>query len=50
MNENERHYCAHADFNTSDFSLMTLAEIKEIPLEIQKIVWEDLQSINKSKL
>ncbi len=45
MNYNYPHYITRADFNTSDFSLMTLAEIKEIPIEIQKVVWEDLQSV-----
>ncbi len=47
MNENDIHYIAHADFNTSDFSLMTLAEIKEIPIEIQNVVWEDLHNIEQ---
>lgn len=43
MKKNNPHYIKHADFNTGDFSLMKLADIKEIPLEIQKVIWEDLK-------
>lgn len=45
MNNNNPSYIAHADFNTGDFALMTRVDVKDVSIDIQKTVCEDLQSI-----
>jgi len=45
MNKNSPHYIPFADFNTEDFDLLTHIDVKEVPVEIQKQVWEDLLNV-----
>jgi len=45
MNHNYPHYIPYADFNTEDYKLLTATEVQNIPIEIQKQVWEDLHSV-----
>lgn len=43
------YYIPFADFNTEDCKLLTEIEVQNVPIEIQKHVWEDLHSIKSLK-